>query len=353
MKEGDRSEHCVDLLIAEARDYLETGEPARAVGVLETALESFPADEERRRALREMLESARRQADAPRAVRDGSGRGEKTPDSEGGQRQTEPPETGGEPDADRPDEASGERSRAAMIRELEHEPPRHLALERVARPLQLAENKQQKRERNEWGWNLEWDPESLWIRNGRVEGGGISVEGRARNHDDVAEYLQRVESAPYLSGAKLDYVRPAENEEGEESSTVAFRIFGMQLPPPEESNPRDRGKGSEVDPEDRIPEDPRLAHFAKELHDRAKSRGLFINSFRQITGEYRGDYSEHTITMQLDGSYGDLAEFLEAVGAFDRLVQVRTMTVEKVGRDATDIRATVEVVAYSGSPSAE
>lgn len=48
------------------------------------------------------------------------------------------------------------------------------------------------------GWASGWDPDNLWLTRVEQSFNWLSIEGRARSHEDVAEFYRRLESGIYF-----------------------------------------------------------------------------------------------------------------------------------------------------------
>lgn len=63
-------------------------------------------------------------------------------------------------------------------------------------------------------WNVEWDPKRLWLgefkeipnKKGASGNTSFAIAGAAMNHDDVAEFLQRLNTAEHFFDIQLDEV---------------------------------------------------------------------------------------------------------------------------------------------------
>jgi type IV pilus assembly protein PilN len=53
------------------------------------------------------------------------------------------------------------------------------------------------------GWRVSWDARKAWITSYRETGGEVTLQGRALDHEDVAEVARRLESSPYFREPKL------------------------------------------------------------------------------------------------------------------------------------------------------
>lgn len=49
------------------------------------------------------------------------------------------------------------------------------------------------------GWNPRWDARRVWLRQINEKGGVVSIRGEALDHEDVAEFYRRMESADFFS----------------------------------------------------------------------------------------------------------------------------------------------------------
>lgn len=71
--------------------------------------------------------------------------------------------------------------------------------------------------------NPEWEPRRLWLERFEETGeGGFSLEGRAGDGDDVAEFLARTTMSVYFDNVELDYVQ----REGGSADLVSFQLDG-------------------------------------------------------------------------------------------------------------------------------
>ena len=73
-------------------------------------------------------------------------------------------------------------------------------------------------------WNLDWEPRRVWIESFvETDDGGFSIDGRAADGDDVAEFLARMNTSDYFDQVELDYVR----REGGDADLVSFELHGQ------------------------------------------------------------------------------------------------------------------------------
>jgi|AP45_3_1055517.scaffolds.fasta_scaffold25229_2 type IV pilus assembly protein PilN len=96
-------------------------------------------------------------------------------------------------------------------------------------------------------WNVEWDTRRLWIDNLAEANGSFELSGGAVNADDVAEFLQRLNTAEHFYDIQLDIVQAQQKSGGKSSGRdnqalryVTFKLAGKMSyqgkskePPPE------------------------------------------------------------------------------------------------------------------------
>jgi len=61
--------------------------------------------------------------------------------------------------------------------------------------------------------NARWDPRRLWITGFHEEQRKVKLEGQARGHDDVAEFLRRLNVSPYFDEVRLVKTQSAVNND--------------------------------------------------------------------------------------------------------------------------------------------
>ncbi len=54
----------------------------------------------------------------------------------------------------------------------------------------------------------EWDPRSVWVDSITENEGGLTIDGRARNHEDVMTFMKRLRTAIYIEG--VDFVQQSQ-----------------------------------------------------------------------------------------------------------------------------------------------
>jgi type IV pilus assembly protein PilN len=61
--------------------------------------------------------------------------------------------------------------------------------------------------------NARWDPRRLWITTFNEDQRKVKFEGQARGHDDVAEFLRRLNVSPYFDEVRLVKTQSAVNND--------------------------------------------------------------------------------------------------------------------------------------------
>jgi type IV pilus assembly protein PilN len=74
-------------------------------------------------------------------------------------------------------------------------------------------------------WNVEWDPQRLWLDSVEETNAAFKLKGGAANPDDVAEFLQRLSTGRYFDAVELDVVT-AKGGQGTSSKYVEFQFAG-------------------------------------------------------------------------------------------------------------------------------
>lgn len=71
------------------------------------------------------------------------------------------------------------------------------------KPEDSVQNKEEIKKREMVGWNVDWDSDSVWISLIREAESVITISGEARNHEDVAEFLKRLDSGVFFYKPEL------------------------------------------------------------------------------------------------------------------------------------------------------
>ena len=79
------------------------------------------------------------------------------------------------------------------------------------------------------GWNPDWDPKRLWI-DGFVENSrGVKIVGHARNNEDLAEFLERLNSSRHFVNVQLNVSTAVEIASLNKAKLVKFNITALVI----------------------------------------------------------------------------------------------------------------------------
>ena len=78
-------------------------------------------------------------------------------------------------------------------------------------------------------WNVEWDTRRLWINTLTESAGVFELEGGAVNADDVAEFLQRLNTAEHFYDIQLDIVQAKQDSSGKGRGATKVRYVTFKL----------------------------------------------------------------------------------------------------------------------------
>ena len=81
--------------------------------------------------------------------------------------------------------------------------------------------------------------------------------------------------------------------------------------------------------EDKLPSSAQLPTLLKHIHDKAKTAGLEILNFQREDDNPQNYYVEIPVQMKLEGTYGELSNFLEYVSNMNRIVNIRNLSLER------------------------
>lgn len=92
-------------------------------------------------------------------------------------------------------------------------------------------------------WNVEWDTRRLWVEEFSEDKGSFKMGGAAANADDVAEFLQRLNTAEHFYNIELDIVQARELKSKDTRRSIRYVEFKI------EGKLSYRGKSKEPPPE--------------------------------------------------------------------------------------------------------
>jgi len=92
-----------------------------------------------------------------------------------------------------------------------------------------------------------------------------------------------------------------------------------------------------------LPEEKDGAELLRQMETTAVQSNLVIKSFKPAPIVTKQIHSEWPITIELDGTYHDLARFFDRIGKFSRIVNISNLTVKgkDKGKDKVDTRSTI------------
>jgi Tfp pilus assembly protein PilN len=73
----------------------------------------------------------------------------------------------------------------------------------LTKPEDSAQNREEIKKREVIGWNVDWDADAVWLTNIVEKDGMVRMKGEARNHEDVAEFLKRLEAGVFFYKPEL------------------------------------------------------------------------------------------------------------------------------------------------------
>lgn len=88
-----------------------------------------------------------------------------------------------------------------------------------------------------------------------------------------------------------------------------------------------------------LPEEKDGAELLRQMQSTAVQSNLVIKSFKPATVVTKQLHSEWPISLELDGTYHNLAQFFDRLGKFARIVNITNLSVK--GREKGDGRATI------------
>ena len=93
-----------------------------------------------------------------------------------------------------------------------------------------------------------------------------------------------------------------------------------------------------------LPEEKDGAELLRQMEATAVQSNLVIKSFKPAPVVTKELHSEWPISLELDGTYHDLAQFFDRLGKFSRIVNISNLSVkgkDKGGKEKADVRSTI------------
>lgn len=101
---------------------------------------------------------------------------------------------------------------------------------------------------------------------------------------------------------------------------------------------------------ERLPSEPEMPTLYRALNDAGTQAGLGIALFQPRQGQTKDYYVEIPITVQAEGSYHQVGEFLERLARLPRVVTVRDMKLSSTNRPGRAVRADLTLETYQYRP---
>ncbi len=102
-------------------------------------------------------------------------------------------------------------------------------LDELAQILTPLDDPHEKFEAQNKGWNPDWDPKRLWIDTFVEKSRVIKMTGHARNNDDLAEFLQRLNESRHFVNVNLNFSNTVEVAKLGKAKLIAFSIDALGI----------------------------------------------------------------------------------------------------------------------------
>ncbi len=81
-----------------------------------------------------------------------------------------------------------------------------------------------RKDKEQLGWDIDWDPKKLWIDTFSEESRHVHFYGHARTNEDLAEFLHRLETSIHYVNINLDFSELVDLQIVQEAEFVRFHI---------------------------------------------------------------------------------------------------------------------------------
>lgn len=98
--------------------------------------------------------------------------------------------------------------------------------------------------------------------------------------------------------------------------------------------------------EDKLPSTTQLPKLLKNIHNKAKTAGLEILNFQRKPEQSKKYYVEIPVAMEMQGTYGELTNFLKFVRNMNRIVNVQDLKLELKDRATGELVVTGSATTY-------
>ncbi|MBU0552252.1 PilN domain-containing protein [Myxococcota bacterium] len=102
-------------------------------------------------------------------------------------------------------------------------------LDELSRILSPIEDPEEKLKARNMGWTVDWDQRRLWVDTFVEQSRVLKISGHARNNNDVAEFLNRLESSKHFVQTRLQISEAVELAQFNKAQFVNFKIESLAI----------------------------------------------------------------------------------------------------------------------------
>ncbi len=100
----------------------------------------------------------------------------------------------------------------------------------------------------------------------------------------------------------------------------------------------------------RIPDQPHEAEFLNDVARLAQQHSIQIRDFRRLNADAGNEYSQVTINLAIEGTYGGLCRFFESLAGMPRVMAIQRLELKAIG-EQTVYPVNLTIVLYFGGTS--
>ncbi|MFW5967836.1 MAG: type 4a pilus biogenesis protein PilO, partial [Persicimonas sp.] len=110
---------------------------------------------------------------------------------------------------------------------------------------------------------------------------------------------------------------------------------------------------------EKLPRDAEIPSLLQRVHNQAQTAGLDINNFQRRSEQSQEHYIEIPVTMELEGSFDELANFFYYIGRMTRIVNVQNLSMSRRAdgiEEDGELKVTAEATTFQmkdGAPNEE
>lgn len=98
---------------------------------------------------------------------------------------------------------------------------------------------------------------------------------------------------------------------------------------------------------EKLPDNAEVPSLLQRIHNQAKTAGLEINKFKREPDRSKDYYIEIPVSMELVGTYDELANFFYYIGRMTRIVNVSEIGLNRTGKNDMDVDGNLKVTALA------